>query len=132
MQAESANFEFLKAQGDQLFRPAALAEHYFRSDPNTCLFKLRQFAELIAREVAARAGLLGRVDEQLSAVLGDIGRRSGHSPGRMMDLLHYLLRHGNEAAHEGRDDFATALTGLKVADDLARAEHLIRRSYEAS
>jgi len=33
----------------QLYRLAALAEHYFPSDANTCLFKLRQFAELLAQ-----------------------------------------------------------------------------------
>ena len=47
MQPASANFGFLKLHGDQLFRLAALAEHYFRTDPNTTMFKLRQFAELI-------------------------------------------------------------------------------------
>jgi hypothetical protein len=32
--------------------------HYFQRDPNTCLFKLRQFTELLAQDVAARASLL--------------------------------------------------------------------------
>jgi type I restriction enzyme R subunit len=117
MQAESANFGFLKAHGDQLFSLAALAERYFRTDPNTCLFKLRQFAELLAREVAARAGQLERDDEAFSEVLGDI-KRSGHAPPKVLDLFHYLRRFGNEAAHQGRDDFATALTALKVAQQL--------------
>src|ERR1700758_1727020 len=117
MRAESANFGFLEAHGDQLFRLAALAEHYFRTDPNTCLFKLRQFAELMAREVGARAGLLAESDEPFNAVLGAIGR-SGHAPPKVLDLFHYLRRFGNEAAHQGRDDFATALTGLKVAREL--------------
>lgn len=117
MQAESANFGFLKADDDQLFRLAALAERYFRTDPNTCLFKLRQFAELMAREVAARAGLLADSDEPFNTVLGAIGR-SGHAPPKVLDLFHYLRRFGNEAAHQGRDDFATALTGLKVGREL--------------
>lgn len=117
MQAESANFGFLKAHGDQFFRLAALAEAYFRTDPNTSLVKLRQFAELMAKEVAARAGLLDRDDDAFSSVLGDIGR-SGHAPPKVLDLFHYLRRYGNEAAHHGRDDFATALTGLKVAQQL--------------
>jgi type I restriction enzyme R subunit len=118
MRAESANFGFLKRHGDQLFRLAALAEHYFRTDPNTCLFKLRQFAELLAQDVAARSGLLSTPDEAFSAVLGHLGR-SGAAPKRVLDLFHYLRRYGNEAAHDGRDDFATALTGLKVARELA-------------
>jgi type I restriction enzyme R subunit len=118
MRAKSANFGFLEPHGDQLFRLAALAEHYFRTDPNTCLFKLRQFAELLAREVAARTGMLATPDEALSGLLGEIGR-SGNAPPRVMDLFHYLRRHGNEAAHQGRDDFATALTALKMGRELA-------------
>jgi type I restriction enzyme R subunit len=118
MQAESANFGFLKPHGDQLFRFAALAEHYFRTDPNTCIFKLRQFAELLAQDVAARSGLLATPEVTQASLLGELGR-SGAVPRRVLDLFHLLRRSGNEAAHEGRDDFATALTGLKVARELA-------------
>ncbi len=54
MQPVSANFGFLKPHGAQLFRLAALAENYFRTDPNTCLFKLRQFGELLAQDEKQR------------------------------------------------------------------------------
>lgn len=118
MQPVSANFGFLKPHGDQLFRLVALAEHYFRTDPNTCLFKLRQFAELLAQDVAARSGLLSTPDVPFAALLGDLGR-SGAMPRRALDLFHLLRLSGNEAAHRGRDDFATALTGLKIARELA-------------
>lgn len=63
MRPVSANFEFLQRHGSQLFRLAALAERYFRTDPNTCLIKLRQYAGLSAKDVAARAGLLHAADE---------------------------------------------------------------------
>jgi hypothetical protein len=33
----SANFGFLEPHGAQLYRLAALAEHYFPTDANTCL-----------------------------------------------------------------------------------------------
>jgi type I restriction enzyme, R subunit len=46
----SANFGFLKPHGEQLYRLAALAEHYFQGDANTCLFKLRQFPTQSAAE----------------------------------------------------------------------------------
>jgi type I restriction enzyme R subunit len=61
MQPVSANFGFLKRHGEPLYTLAALAEHHFRTDPNTCLYKLRQFGELMAKDIAARAGLLTRV-----------------------------------------------------------------------
>lgn len=114
---ESANFGFLRPHGAQLFRLAALAEHYFRTDPNTCLFKLRQYTELMAKDVAARAGVLSNPDEPLTAILGAIGR-GGFAPKLALDLFHTLRRVGNEAAHAGRDDFATALNALKIARQL--------------
>ena len=43
MKVVSANFGFLSAHDAQLERLGALAERYFKDDPNTCLIKLRQF-----------------------------------------------------------------------------------------
>ncbi len=43
------NFAFLDHHDAQLGRLASLAERYFPDDPNTCLIKLRQFAELLAQ-----------------------------------------------------------------------------------
>jgi type I restriction enzyme, R subunit len=45
----SANFGFLAQHDVQLVRLGALAERYFRDDPSTCLIKLRQFGEVLAR-----------------------------------------------------------------------------------
>jgi len=70
----SLNFGFLEPHGAQLYRLAALAEHYFSTDPNTCLFKLRQFAELLAQEIAARAGLFTSTEEPFIELLGRISR----------------------------------------------------------
>ncbi len=118
MQPNSANFDFLRAHGQQLFRLAAQADHYFRTDPNTTLVKLRQFAELLAKEVAARTGSLRSADDRFVDLLGELGR-SGYVPGQAMTLFHQLRTAGNEAVHGDLDDFAVALTGLKVARQLA-------------
>ena len=118
MQPTSANFDFLRAHGQQLFRLAAQAEHYFRTDPNTTLMKLRQFAELLAKEVAARTGSLRSADDRFFDLLGELGR-SGYVPGQAMTLFHQLRTAGNEAIHGDLDDFAVALTRLKVARQLA-------------
>ncbi|MFT4252554.1 MAG: type I restriction-modification system endonuclease [Caulobacter sp.] len=117
MQPTTANFEFLRKQGPQLVRLAAQAERYFRTDPNTTLIKLRQFAELLAKEVAARTGSLKSPDEPFSDILGVLGR-AGYASRQALDLFHYLRKFGNRAVHEGQDDFATALGGLKVAREL--------------
>ncbi|WP_312812505.1 type I restriction-modification system endonuclease [Brevundimonas sp.] len=117
MQPKSANFEFLRPHSLQLFRLAAQAEYYFRTDPNTSLIKLRQFAELVAKDVAARTGSLRSHDEALTNILGALGRE-GYATRQALDLFHYLRKVGNDAVHNGHDEFGTALAGLKVAREL--------------
>jgi len=41
-----------------------LAERYFAEDPNTCLLKLRQLAEVMTQIVASHVGLLDRPGER--------------------------------------------------------------------
>ena len=52
------NFAFLTEQEPQLALIRSLAERYWLDDANTALIKTRQFAELLAQNVAARTGLL--------------------------------------------------------------------------
>jgi type I restriction enzyme R subunit len=51
------NFAILQQHDEQLLRLGMLAETYFANDPNTCLLKLRQLAELLAQMLAAQTGL---------------------------------------------------------------------------
>jgi type I restriction enzyme, R subunit len=48
------NFVFLADHDPDLVKIGALAERYFRDDPPTALIKLRQFAELLSKLIAAR------------------------------------------------------------------------------
>ena len=66
---KSYNFSFMRAYGPQFDRLGALAERYFRDDPNGCLVKLRQLGELLAQEVAARMGLYTSTEEAQSGLL---------------------------------------------------------------
>lgn len=50
----TSNFTFLKGHDERLVALGALAERYFKDDPSTSIVKLRQFAELLAKTVAAR------------------------------------------------------------------------------
>ena len=52
------NFTHIKAHDEQLVRLGLLAERYFADDPNTCLRKSRQLAELPAQHVAFADGAL--------------------------------------------------------------------------
>ena len=49
----TTNFGFLVSHGGQLLQLAVWAERYFRDDPGTRIFKLRQFAELLSKTIAA-------------------------------------------------------------------------------
>jgi len=69
MKSISANFDFLGIHDAQLVRLGALAERYFKDDPNTCLIKLRQYGEILAQLTAAKAGLFTSPDEQQADLL---------------------------------------------------------------
>jgi type I restriction enzyme, R subunit len=58
MNLPQTNFAFLREHDEQLLRLGMLTERYFSNDPNTCLLKLRQFAETLAQLLAARSGFV--------------------------------------------------------------------------
>jgi len=59
----TSNFAHLQSHDEQLLRLGMLAERYFADDPNTCLLKLRQLAELLAQMVASGIGIESSPDE---------------------------------------------------------------------
>jgi len=111
------NFGFLAKQDLNLVRLGALAERYFRDDPSTALLKLRQFAELLSKLIAAHHGLYQGERETFEETL----RRLAYDrvlPRETADVFHQIRRLGNAAAHEVRGDHGEALTGLKLARQL--------------
>jgi type I restriction enzyme R subunit len=118
MNPNSANFGFLEPRAPALFQLAALAEHYFPSDPSTSLIKLRQFAEVMAREVAAQTGLLDQPDQTLSDLLRRL-RFERAVPPDAGEFLHQLRALGNRAVHDGAGSHGEALSALKIARQLA-------------
>ena len=116
-QATSSNFSFLGHYDAVLVSVATLAERYFPDDPVTALMKLRQFGELLAQQVAARAGVFTSPDEPQDGLLGRLRREAGY-PREVLDLFHDLRRVGNKATHQHVGDHAAALTALKVARQL--------------
>lgn len=107
------NFQFLETDSPQLAKLGRLAERYFSDDAPTSLVKLRQFAEIIAKEVAARQALYRdrmSFDDCLQVL-----RSRGLLPREVADVFFHLKRAGNRAAHEDRGTPAEALTGLKLA-----------------
>jgi len=111
---QSLNFGFLASHDQQLVSLGALAERYFRDDPSTAIMKLRQFAELLAKLVAAHHATYRDERESFEEIL----RRLWHEqliPKETADIFHGLRKLGNSAVHEITGDHATALTALKLA-----------------
>lgn len=117
MKPVSANFDFLGKSDAQLVRLAALAERYFREDPNTCLIKLRQFGEVLAQLTAAKAGLLIAPEEPQADLLRRL-KFERVLPREVGELFHQLRTGGNRATHSYVGDHAEALSGLKIARQL--------------
>ena len=114
----SGNFAFLAKHDELLVQLASLAERYFTDDPNTSLIKLRQFAEALAQQVAASAGVWTSDDETQA----DLLRRLKYSdilPRQSADLFHAIRKAGNAATHEHTATHAQALQHLKLARQLA-------------
>jgi type I restriction enzyme R subunit len=95
----SSNFDFLASQDERLARLGALAERYFFGDAPSTLIKLRQLAEFIAKEVAARHGLLPSNAVTFDEVLRSL-RVKSILPREIAELFFHLKRVGNAAVHE--------------------------------
>ncbi len=118
MSKVSPNFSFLEANAQRLARLATLAERYFADDPAGALIKLRSFAELMAKEMAARNAVLPPASPTFDQVLSVL-RARGLLPREAADLFYHLKRIGNAAAHEDAGTAQQALAALKFAHALA-------------
>jgi type I restriction enzyme R subunit len=110
----TGNFSFLASKNERLARLGAMAERYFFDDAPAALFKLRQLGEFIAKDVAARHGLLPSNSATFDAVLRTLKLQSV-LPRQIADLFFHLKAVGNAAAHEDAGTTAQALAALKIA-----------------
>lgn len=117
MLAASPNFAFLNPVDPQLARLGALAEWSLHIDPPTTIVKVRQFAEVLTRLVAAKQGALTVPGEGFADMLMRL-QRTRLLPDKAADVFHHLRRLGNVAAHEDRGSPAQALSALKLAREL--------------
>ena len=112
------NFGLLADADPQLARLGRLAEHFFHQDAPTSITKTRQLAELLAKQVAARAGLDLAPRDTFEEVLRRLRERN-LLPRDVGDLFHYIRRVGNVAVHENAGTLGEALTALKTAWQLS-------------
>jgi type I restriction enzyme R subunit len=117
-QPSESNFGHLKAHDEQLVRLGRLAERYFPEDPNTCLLKLRQLAELLAQLTASHVGLYDGTDERQIDLLRRL-QDHGIVPREVSQLFHEVRKAGNDANHKLSGDHRTALGALRLAWQLS-------------
>ncbi|MEZ2329994.1 type I restriction-modification system endonuclease [Mesorhizobium sp. RCC_202] len=110
----AGNFEFLEPHSPQLAKLGRLAERYYADDPPTALVKLRQFAEITAKQVAARQALYNGPHMSFDDILRTLRSRS-ILQREMAQFFYHLKSAGNLAAHEDKGSASDALTGLKLA-----------------
>ena len=115
---ESTNFLFLKEYDPLFLRLCVSAESNYHADPNTCVIKLRQFGEAIVKTLAA-AFNVGEYAEKTQAELLRVLQEQRFIDRNVADLLHFLRREGNVAAHEYETSPQQAKSALKIARELA-------------
>lgn len=111
---QAGNFAFLAKDAPELTKLGRLAEHFFLLDPPTSLIKTRQFAELTAKDIAARHGELPDIRATFDDVLRALQRR-GLLQRQIADLFFHIKRVGNIAVHENAGTRSEALEALKMA-----------------
>jgi type I restriction enzyme, R subunit len=114
VRALPSNFSQLEATDAGLLRLGFLAERYFADDPNTALLKLRQFAERLAQQVAARVGLYTSPEEPQYDLIRRL-RDHGILNPEVAQLFGEIRRAGNAASHAMTGDHRGALGALKIA-----------------
>jgi type I restriction enzyme R subunit len=117
-----SNFGFLQEHDEQLVRLGRLAERYFPEDPNTCLLKLRQFAELLAQLTASRVGSYVSAEEGQYELVRRL-QDQGILTREVAQLFGDIRRAGNEANHAMRGDHRGALGCLKITWQLGLWYH---------
>jgi hypothetical protein len=94
----SQNFGFLLAVSPMLEMIASFAEAYLAEDPNGSLTKTRQWAEIVAKRVAAKVGLPVGPDESQLDALKKL-ENAGAIIGEVARLFHSIRKTGNAAVH---------------------------------
>lgn len=115
----STNFSFLQSQNSQLAHLASLAEYFLHIDTNTCLVKLRQFGELLAKQVALKVGIPINNNEEQFYLLKRLENNGlfQNETRYFYNQLHRIRIEGNNANHNSsyKPDYKTALNHIQYA-----------------
>lgn len=116
--SDNGNFGFLSGHDPLLFRLCTSAERNYHDDPNTTVIKLRQFGEAIVKHLAAVFNIDAGSEQTQADLLKTLQVRR-LIDRNVADLLHYLRKEGNAAAHQFQTTQSQAKSALKIARELA-------------
>ena len=113
------NFSFLSDMFPELEKIGSLAESYLHSDPNTCLYKLGTFAEIMVGYMFDMDNLTPPSTDNTHSNRLRILWQEGLLPRDINDIFYVLRKKRNDAVHEGYDSFEECKTLLKLAHTLS-------------
>lgn len=109
------NFKFLAKHDALLVQLASTAESAFVPDPNTTLVKLRQLAEALAQDIAARLGIESDNQTRQIDLLREIDYKL-RLDRNINEAFHQLRILGNKATHDFTSStHRNALIALRIA-----------------
>ncbi len=121
-----SNFSFLSGEFPLLFQISSHAEQYLHSDPAVCLFKLRQFCEILTSSIIElthinTSHLDNRAQDTQFERINLISRAFKLDP-TVTNTFHQLRKIANRAVHskDGRAQTEDALACLKASWYLSR------------
>lgn len=117
-----SNVIFLKIYDQSLVDVFDKAESYAHSDPSTSLFKIRQFAEMLAKYTAVKVGIEEwQASNQVELL--KLFKARGVFGDLTLSLFHSIRKAGNLAVHENNGTADEALAQLKMAWHLSVMFH---------
>jgi type I restriction enzyme R subunit len=119
-----SNVIFLKPYDQLLVEVFNKAEEYVYSDPNTSLFKTRQFAEMLAQYVAVKVGV-EKWEASNQIKLLNIFKSRGVFGDLALNLFHSIRKAGNKAVHENQGSSDEARAHLMMAWELSIIFHRV-------
>lgn len=114
----SGNFDFLKEHDPVFYQLGSAAERAFVGDPNTTLLKLRQLAEAMAQNLAARTGIKFDENTNQADLLYKLNRTI-RLDNTIRDIFHTIRIEGNKATHQFKTQHKEAMDCLRLARSLA-------------
>jgi type I restriction enzyme R subunit len=121
---ESQNFEYIRAEFEELADYGALAELYAYPDPASCLVKLRTIVEEVVKAMYLDDGLSRPYQWGLNELLNDHAF-AGNVSAVILDKMHLVRKQGNRAAHGNPIQARDALDALEATFDVVRWFYII-------